>query len=68
MYDLTLIIVINLIIVLASVFFGVKINTNKNKKKCIACLTDMSMKLRDYREYKSFDVYDTWCGEKYEVK
>jgi len=63
MYDLTLIVLINLIIALTSVFFGVKINTNKNKKKCIECLTDMSMKLRDYKEYKSFDVYDTWCGK-----
>lgn len=63
MYGLILIASTFLIVSVISAFFGAKINSYRNKKKCIECLMDMTMKLREYKEFKAFDVYDTWCGK-----
>jgi hypothetical protein len=63
MYGFILIVLTYLFVAVISAFFGVKINTYRNKKKCIKCLSDMAMKLKEYKEFKTFDAYDTWCGK-----
>lgn len=52
-----------IIVAVLSAFIGAKINAYRNKKKCIKCLVDMAKKLREYKDYKTFNIYDTWYGK-----
>lgn len=63
MYNLIQVVLTCLIVAVISAFLGVKINIYRNKKKCIECLMDMAVKLRECKEFETFDVYDTWCGK-----
>jgi hypothetical protein len=56
MYGFMIIVLTYLIVALISAFFGAKINTYRNKKKCTECLTDLAKKLKEYKEFKKFKL------------